>query len=240
MQDDDFDDGIELADDELEGDAQSDGDDIEFAVIEIEEDVEDEGPEPVVMRAPKPAPSSAPKLKPAAKPAAQAAKPAVRRAAKPAASAKKASKPANKAAARKGAAKKAAPKKAAAKKAAPKKAAAKKSAPKKAASRVAKRGKVSPALGEALVERGNEGVVATLMGNRGADINEKTFNRAVDRFPKSESVQGAMVGRDKLPIKVAERLVAVVSEKLREQLVVRHELPADIASDLILQDAAAG
>lgn len=100
---------------------------------------------------------------------------------------------------------------------------------------VAKRGKVSPALSEALVERGNEGVVATLMGNRGADISEKTFNRAVDRFPKSESVQGAMVGRDALPINVAERLVAVVSEKLREQLVVRHELPAEIASDLILQ-----
>jgi uncharacterized protein (DUF2336 family) len=100
---------------------------------------------------------------------------------------------------------------------------------------VAKRGAVSPKVSEALVERGNEGVVATLMKNQGADINERSFNRAVDRFAESESVQGAMVARDKLPITVAERLVAVVSEKLREQLVVRHELPADIATDLVLQ-----
>jgi uncharacterized protein (DUF2336 family) len=100
---------------------------------------------------------------------------------------------------------------------------------------VAKRATVSQKVSEVLVERGNEGVVATLMENRGADISEKSFNRAVDRFPTSERVQGAMVSRDKLPIMVAERLVAVVSEKLREQLMVRHELPADIATDLVLQ-----
>ncbi len=100
---------------------------------------------------------------------------------------------------------------------------------------VAKRGAVSEKVSEALVERGNEGVVATLMENPGSAINERTFNRAVDRFAKSEMVHGAMVGRDKLPSAVAERLVAVVSEKLREQLMVRHDLPPDVASDLVLQ-----
>jgi uncharacterized protein (DUF2336 family) len=44
-----------------------------------------------------------------------------------------------------------------------------------------------------------------------------------------------MVGRNQLPVVVAERLVTLVSEKLQEQLVANHSLPPDVATDLIIQ-----
>jgi uncharacterized protein (DUF2336 family) len=44
-----------------------------------------------------------------------------------------------------------------------------------------------------------------------------------------------MVHRPKLPVTVAERLVTLVSEKLKTELVKRHELPAELATDLLLR-----
>ncbi len=44
-----------------------------------------------------------------------------------------------------------------------------------------------------------------------------------------------MVDRSKLPVTVAERLVTLVSENLKEKLAQNQELPASLATDLILQ-----
>ncbi|MEQ8346681.1 MAG: DUF2336 domain-containing protein [Sneathiellaceae bacterium] len=100
---------------------------------------------------------------------------------------------------------------------------------------VARREQVSEAVASALVERGDEEVVGALMGNRGAAIPEQAMGRAIDRFGASETVSAAMVHRPKLPIAISERLVALVSETLRDHLVTHHELPADTAADLLLQ-----
>ena len=100
---------------------------------------------------------------------------------------------------------------------------------------VAQRAQVSEAVSSALVERGDEAVVGTLMGNAGAAIPEPAMARAIDRFGESETVSTAMVHRSKLPIAISERLVALVSETLREHLVTHHELPPDTAADLLLQ-----
>ncbi|NVK20465.1 MAG: DUF2336 domain-containing protein [Methylocystaceae bacterium] len=100
---------------------------------------------------------------------------------------------------------------------------------------IATRKHVSENLSEALVENGNEFVVANLVSNEGADISEKTFNKVVDDFGNSELVQDKMVERTHLPLTISERLVSVVSEKYRERLVAKHELSPNVATDLILQ-----
>ena len=100
---------------------------------------------------------------------------------------------------------------------------------------IAKRPEVSPALADVLVDKGTETVVATLVGNRGAQISDKSLNRAVDRFPESDKVQEPLVKRDKLPVTVAEKLVVRVSEKLKDYLVTHHELSPTMAADMILQ-----
>ncbi|MDA1326240.1 MAG: DUF2336 domain-containing protein [Proteobacteria bacterium] len=100
---------------------------------------------------------------------------------------------------------------------------------------VAQRPVVSEQVADALVETGKEEVVATLVGNDGAAISDSTFEKVLDDFSESETVKTNMVQRQKLPIAVSERLVNLVSEKLQEQLVSRHNLPLNVATDLIIQ-----
>lgn len=100
---------------------------------------------------------------------------------------------------------------------------------------VAKRPDVTEKVADALVDKGAEQAVAALMANEEAAVTPTAMDRALDRFPGSETVQGPLINRSKLPVTVAERLVTMVSEQLRQQLVSRHDLPADFAADIILQ-----
>lgn len=100
---------------------------------------------------------------------------------------------------------------------------------------IAKRPAVSTALADALVDKGSEQVVATLVGNRGAQISDAGLNKVVERFGDSAAVQEPLVKRDKLPVTVAEKLVVKVSERLKDYLVTHHELSPAMAADMILQ-----
>lgn len=100
---------------------------------------------------------------------------------------------------------------------------------------IAQRATVSEEVSDALVETKNEDVVSSLVSNEGADISEGSLQKVVDDLGESEAVQAAMVTRPKLPVTVTERLVTMVSEHLKDQLVANQELPSDMATDLILQ-----
>ena len=99
---------------------------------------------------------------------------------------------------------------------------------------IAGRATVSEKVSATLVETRNEAVVQTLVANEGAAISEKSLQKVVDDFGNREGIQAAMVHRPKLPVTVAERLVTLVSEKLKTELVKRHELPAELATNLLL------
>jgi uncharacterized protein (DUF2336 family) len=100
---------------------------------------------------------------------------------------------------------------------------------------IARREEVSESVSEALVDKGGEKAVNTLLENKSAQIGAKAFDKVVNKFPVSEKIQASLVLRDRLPLAVAEKLVAHVSEALREQLVARHELSRDVLADVIMQ-----
>lgn len=100
---------------------------------------------------------------------------------------------------------------------------------------VAKRKRVGPKLADALVDSGDEKVVATLVANEGAEIEEGALAKALDRWGESEIVNSPMTHRKSLPISIAERLVFLVSEGLRDHLVTHHDLSPSLAADLVLQ-----
>jgi uncharacterized protein (DUF2336 family) len=100
---------------------------------------------------------------------------------------------------------------------------------------VAKRETVSEVVSDALVETGNEDAVVALVGNEGAEISENTLQTVVDRYGDSERVQTPLVHRKSLPVTVSERLVAKVSDQLKEYLVAHHELSPAVAADLLLE-----
>lgn len=100
---------------------------------------------------------------------------------------------------------------------------------------IATREQVSETVAEAIVTSGGERAVSRLMSNDGAKLNEISFGKAIERFADSEAVKAPMVNRNKLPVTIAEKLVSIVSDRLKDVLVQKHELPAGIAADLIMQ-----
>jgi len=100
---------------------------------------------------------------------------------------------------------------------------------------IAGRDGLSEIVSRVIATEAGVGAVAVLMANETAAIPDDAFATAMDRFPTEERVTGAMVRRGRLPVGVAERLVTLVSATLREQLAERHGLPADMATDLLLQ-----
>lgn len=99
---------------------------------------------------------------------------------------------------------------------------------------VARRAFVSESVSDALVDTQNENVVATLVANDGAMISEPTMQRVLDDFGGSERIKTNLAQRRALPIAVAERLVTLVSEKLREHILTHHRLSDGVTTDLLL------
>jgi uncharacterized protein (DUF2336 family) len=102
-------------------------------------------------------------------------------------------------------------------------------------SAIARRADVSERLADVLVERGSEKTIATLVGNKGAKIAEKSLNKVVEKFPTSAVIQEPLVKREKLPAAIAEKLVVQVSEKLKDYLVTHHEMSPALAADMVMQ-----
>ncbi len=99
---------------------------------------------------------------------------------------------------------------------------------------IACRAEVPEAVCDALVETGATAAVRALVKNAGAEIGEGSLGLLLDRVGEDAEIKIAMAHRATLPLTIAERLVTMVSEQLREHLLVCHELPLKTACDLVL------
>jgi len=100
---------------------------------------------------------------------------------------------------------------------------------------VAGRGSVSEEVADALVDTGSENVVAKLVSNEGATISEQTFDRVLEDFKDSDAVKNPLSQRTELPISVAEKLVTMVSDNVRDVMMKKHEISGDVASELLIE-----
>jgi uncharacterized protein (DUF2336 family) len=99
---------------------------------------------------------------------------------------------------------------------------------------IAKRPELSRTVTEAIAEHGSERAVSAACANDNADFAEQALQRVIDRFESSERVLAAVAYRRELPLSVTERLVGLVGEELRGQLVSGHALPPQIALQIAL------
>ncbi|MBB3893498.1 uncharacterized protein (DUF2336 family) [Phenylobacterium haematophilum] len=99
---------------------------------------------------------------------------------------------------------------------------------------VAKRPQVSKAVTRAIVEHGEEEAVEAACANDNAEFADETLDAAVTRFERSERVLAAMVYRDALPLAVTEKLVGLVGEQVRDRLLNRHEISAELALEIAM------
>lgn len=99
-------------------------------------------------------------------------------------------------------------------------------------SAVAGRAEVSCTLAEIIAEHAAVDAVRTLAGNPGADMTEKALGDSLVRFPKDSDLHEAIISREHVPMHIAEKMVSLVSGKMFDLLVNRHELPAQMAIEL--------
>jgi uncharacterized protein (DUF2336 family) len=100
---------------------------------------------------------------------------------------------------------------------------------------VAQRDDVPESVSDALVDTKDEAAVAALAANPGAQISESTMGKALDAFGTSENVTAPLAHRTVLPMRIAERLVNLVSDRLKEHLLVHHGVSDTYASDIVEQ-----
>lgn len=94
------------------------------------------------------------------------------------------------------------------------------------------REQVSARIAQALVERGDEAVVAALLSNPGAQVAQPSLEHALLRYPDSPRVHAGLVERPRLPPSLVVRLIDRISDELVDRLITRHHLPAASAREL--------
>lgn len=97
---------------------------------------------------------------------------------------------------------------------------------------IAGRRTVSEAVSAALVETGNVLTVVHLLRNRGAAVREATLKRATERFGQFRIVADSVAARPEVTLAVVERMIALVSEDVRQQLIRDHHIEPSLAKRL--------
>ncbi|MES2034321.1 MAG: pole-localized protein SpbR [Pseudomonadota bacterium] len=99
---------------------------------------------------------------------------------------------------------------------------------------IAKRPQVSEKVVSAIVEHGGEQAVETVFANDNAAVSERLLQQAITRFEKSEQVLAAVAYRAALPLSVTERLIDMVSDRLRDHLLNNHALSPETALQIAI------
>ncbi|MFC6196519.1 DUF2336 domain-containing protein [Ponticaulis profundi] len=88
---------------------------------------------------------------------------------------------------------------------------------------VTRRETVSERVSGAIVDRGTDAVVASLLENSGAIIDRESMEKVTDRAVKSATIQKSFVNRDEVPLDLLNELVTVVQKDLRSEILKRFE-----------------
>lgn len=99
---------------------------------------------------------------------------------------------------------------------------------------IASRSVLSEIVTTALVEHGAEPAVRAACANDNARFTEAGLQRAVSRFASSHQLLAAVAYRSALPLSVAERLVGMVSDQVRDHLINHHALEPETAVQIAL------
>ncbi|MEQ8747530.1 DUF2336 domain-containing protein [Pyruvatibacter sp.] len=88
---------------------------------------------------------------------------------------------------------------------------------------------------DAIANDGGKDAVVRMLGNEGAEIAPASFGTVMERWQGDEDLADTMACRQSLPVTVAERLVAFVSDEIRVRLMSRHALREDIAARMAIE-----
>jgi uncharacterized protein (DUF2336 family) len=98
---------------------------------------------------------------------------------------------------------------------------------------ISMRKNISEEVSEALVETGDEDVIASLLNNHGAKVSRHVMDYLVSESKRVDAYQNPLVRRPDLPPELAERMSWWVSAALREHIAERFKLDLGELDDVI-------
>lgn len=95
---------------------------------------------------------------------------------------------------------------------------------------VTRRDDIGEKVSSALVEKGEDRVVVSLLQNQTARIDEATYERVADRAEKSAALQGPLVRRKTVPLHLLSDIYLKVEADLRREILQRYDgvAPAEL------------
>lgn len=102
---------------------------------------------------------------------------------------------------------------------------------------VATRKSLSASVSSALVETGNQDVIATLLNNHGATITREVMDYLVNESKRIDAYQNPLVRRPDLPQDLAQRMYWWVSAALRKHIAQTFSVDMEAVDDAIEQSA---
>lgn len=100
---------------------------------------------------------------------------------------------------------------------------------------IAGRPTISSAVSDTIAQVGGKDAVSRMLANAGAEIAPTSYGHVLDRWQDDEDVTGLMAERKALPLSVSERLVALVSDEVKQRLVSRHGIGSELADRMALE-----
>lgn len=97
---------------------------------------------------------------------------------------------------------------------------------------IAERQHLGPAVTNVLAQRGAPEAVKKALANDNAEFTTEGLEVVLTRFSQEPSITEQMARRNRLPVRIAEQLIALVSGEVFDYLVNHHELPPQLAIDL--------
>jgi len=92
---------------------------------------------------------------------------------------------------------------------------------------VARRTQLSPAVCDAIVATGDEGSIASLLANHGAQIREDTLDRVIEAAPAHQPWHQPLVRRPTLSAPAVRRIAGFVAAALLDELAARSDLDSE-------------
>jgi len=99
---------------------------------------------------------------------------------------------------------------------------------------VTQRSSIGELVSDALVTHGEDSVVASLLGNRGAQIARNTYEQVAERAESSAILQAPFVRRQGVPLDLLNDLFVAVAPALRQEILKQYEnvSPAELEAAL--------
>jgi uncharacterized protein (DUF2336 family) len=98
---------------------------------------------------------------------------------------------------------------------------------------ISKRESITEHISSALIHKRKDEVVVSLLGNKNANIPERSLIVAVEEFAQNSDVINSLIDRGGLSVGVVEKMIALTSEKLRKRIEEKLGVTTDNLSTLI-------